>query len=583
VHENSIIKDIRDGEEFMKVKSECTGKYDITLLWNTDGVDLSESSHVKMWPVQAVICEVPYYLRPKFTFVCLVWIEHCKPKMNMYLKPFVKSLIDLWENGVDWTHPITKEKIVSKVVAPVLSADAPATADVLNIQDVTAIYGCNLCEQEASPAPAIIKRKDRIVRRFTYHKESAQLRTGERMKVQALNAKRMKKPYLGVKGRSVVRKIPLFDIGSSVPIDYMHCVLLGVVKRFTKLWFFVKSVVHERDWYIGDRLEDANKFISDSVKVPDFVTREPRGLDVLDDWKASELLTWLLYHSLPVLIFLEMPTPYVKHHMLLVRAIFILLKDRISEPDLDEAQRLVSRYVEQVGSLYRKQDLVYNVHSLLHLPLCVRRWGPLFATSAFRFEDFNGTLASMVHGTKHQAKEFVTNLNLARGICGLKWKVEQSRCETARGIVRLEKIRAASQDEMIPLRENNIVSVEVYDRCDYQGLTLTSRTYDEKVARANSFVLVRNSPVSLNPGQILIFFRMSDGVVFCTLEMFRLSYLEVLVNFTPPHLCRIEHLIPIDVNGKKEKLVCDLSSIAEKLVKAGNFVCRRPNKFEKNL
>ena len=40
--------------------------------------------------------------------------------------------------------------------------------------------------------------------------------------------------------------LPDFDIINNNPIDYMHCVLLGVVRTFTSLWFDSKN--HKEPW-----------------------------------------------------------------------------------------------------------------------------------------------------------------------------------------------------------------------------------------------------------------------------------------------------------------------------------------------
>ena len=51
---------------------------------------------------------------------------------------------------------------------------------------------------------------------------------------------------MGVKGFSPLHLIPSFDTITSVPVDYMHCVLLGVAKMMTKLWF--NSCNSKNDW-----------------------------------------------------------------------------------------------------------------------------------------------------------------------------------------------------------------------------------------------------------------------------------------------------------------------------------------------
>ena len=52
----------------------------------------------------------------------------------------------------------------------------------------------------------------------------------------------------GVKGYSVLHLLKTFDIIEGNPIDYMHCVLLGVVKKLFKLWF--NSTYHRCEWLV---------------------------------------------------------------------------------------------------------------------------------------------------------------------------------------------------------------------------------------------------------------------------------------------------------------------------------------------
>lgn len=67
---------------------------------------------------------------------------------------------------------------------------------------------------------------------------------------------------------------------------------------------------------------------------------------------------------------------------------------------------------------YHEKYYLYNVHTLIHLPLYVRRWGPLWATSAFGFESYYGVIAHRIHETTNPGKEFVKNIKLIYGIIG---------------------------------------------------------------------------------------------------------------------------------------------------------------------
>ncbi len=48
-----------------------------------------------------------------------------------------------------------------------------------------------------------------------------------------------------------------------------------------------------------------------------------------------------------------------------------------------------------------KQFQTYNVHQLLHLTEVVDDVGPLWSNSCFPFEDYNGDLRDLFHGTQN--------------------------------------------------------------------------------------------------------------------------------------------------------------------------------------
>ena len=52
----------------------------------------------------------------------------------------------------------------------------------------------------------------------------------------------------GVKGRSVLTTLVDFDVINNNPVDYMHCVLLGVVRTFLS-WFDSKH--HKEQWSVN--------------------------------------------------------------------------------------------------------------------------------------------------------------------------------------------------------------------------------------------------------------------------------------------------------------------------------------------
>lgn len=104
-------------------------------------------------------------------------------------------------------------------------------------------------------------------------------------------------------------------------------------------------------------------------------------------------------------------------------SIYLLLKEEIAPTDIDIAETMLKLFVRDIGQLYREKDYLYNIHTLIHLSLYVRRWGPLWATSAFGFESYYGTLSNSIYGSKNPGKELTKNIKLFYGIQILRNKI----------------------------------------------------------------------------------------------------------------------------------------------------------------
>lgn len=77
---------------------------------------------------------------------------------------------------------------------------------------------------------------------------------------------------------------------------------------------------------------------------------------------AHELRAWLLHYSAVVLVG-YLGEDYYQHHLLLVEAVYLLLKDTISEGDILQSEHLLKHYCYLMGPLYGKS---VHVHCLCH-------------------------------------------------------------------------------------------------------------------------------------------------------------------------------------------------------------------------
>ena len=595
VKKDRCISDIQDGSAYIEIKSKLNGKYDIILVLNSDGVSLSKSGKQEVWSILCTISEIPPSLRSSFMILCGVFVSKKKPKMNTFLKPFVDSMKRIHDDGgVKWSHPQTKEFHTSQVLCPMLSADAPAKAYMLHVKPFSHRFGCNVCEQKSKKVPLTpaeielnrllpARKRKKPVRRFLFEAEPARLRDGDRMNLQGRLAQVRMKSRKGVVGDTALCILPFFNRALCICAEYLHVICLGAVKYFSHLMFCVRG-----PWYIGDKVEEIDEFLV-SIQVPDFIKRLPRGMSDLKFFIGSEVRAYLLYYSLPALQG-HLPPQYLEHWMLLVGAIFILLQEYISEDDLKTADLMLRLFVRDVGLLYGDKYYTYNIHNLLHLALLVERWGNLFGTSAFDFEKFNGFIVKHVHGTKHIGKELLNNVKIIQSVHVFETMVNASKLLVAHNLPEFElcgkplSMANLTDVEHQAITEANIRVFQLFSSMKVKSEVLTSKYYDEDKKRSNSYVqfITESDPgKNYEYGQILHFVEdcCNRSVVHCLVDIFEVVHTKLFFHLHTRK--KISHLLPV-TSSNKVALV-PLHSIMTKVMKAGIYLCLRPNSYEVNL
>lgn len=94
------------------------------------------------------------------------------------------------------------------------------------------------------------------VRSYPYNSSSQtghhEVRIHEDTKKSAYDAQRSGKPVNGVKDHSLFHLVPKFNIIENVAKDYMHGLVLGVVKMLVSLWFNLSHHNSTAALYIQD-------------------------------------------------------------------------------------------------------------------------------------------------------------------------------------------------------------------------------------------------------------------------------------------------------------------------------------------
>lgn len=348
----------------------------ILLNFNLDGVPISSSSNSSLWPVLMNIegCKK----------ICIV-ICHCGPSkplnITLYLREFCEELQHLLAYGFICNNAHFSVRVRS------FPCDAPARAFALNIYGHAGRNPCHKCK---------------IVGKYHNHRQTFMTLDNEPRTAEEFI---MKSDILHYHGPSPFDELKL-DIPKIFVVDYMHAVLLGVVKTLILLWIFDRKKPYSIPLtFIREMNKLQERF---AACLPREFSRETRSFLLTKRFKATEFRTLLLY-SLPILLKNRLPQKYYSHFMLLHCAMRILCHPNECLLNLTCAKNLINDFVGSYARLYSQEQMSYNVHSLLHLCDDVEFiGGPLDTFSCFKFENYLQTLKRLPR-TGYRVLEQIAN------------------------------------------------------------------------------------------------------------------------------------------------------------------------------
>lgn len=330
---------------------------EISLTFNVDGVPLFKRTNVQMWPI---LCSIKKF-EP---FVVALFCGNSKPSsVHDYLSDFLVELNNLVQNGISVGDVVLTVSVGSFI------CDAPARAFLKCIKGHNAYYACERC---------IIKGRwnGRVV--FSLNDD----RNTPLRSEASFNNFEYKDHQIDIS--------PLINAGigisciKSFPLDYMHLVCLGVVKRILS---FLKSGPRQCR-LSGQQLDIlSGKLSALNGKMPREFARQPRSLYYLDRWKATELRQFLLYTG-PLVLRSVVSNQVYKHFLSLTVAMSILLEsdEDFRNEHLSYARELLKYFVKTSEMVYGDTFVSYNIHSLIHIADDVEIVS-LNELSAFQFEN----------------------------------------------------------------------------------------------------------------------------------------------------------------------------------------------------
>ncbi|CAL1672806.1 unnamed protein product [Lasius platythorax] len=253
----------------------------LTFNFNTDGFPVFKSSKNSIWPVLLIINEIP----PKYRFQTLIlaalWMSKCEPKanfMNLYLQIFIKQIEKLMNNGITILN--SNNENITFVLRPLCaSVDSVARPIMQNRYQFNGYFGCSWCYANGVHVHGSM--------RYPFTENDSQRNHVKYLK-DIQEVKRMQRPVYGVKGPSILTELKYFDCVWGFPVDYMHGIMLGVVRQMWAEWNSPSS-----PFYLSRKQRDNVDKRLLNIKPPKEIHRLPRSFKE-GKLKASEWRSWTI-------------------------------------------------------------------------------------------------------------------------------------------------------------------------------------------------------------------------------------------------------------------------------------------------
>lgn len=361
-------------KQSIKIYSKFITKNEISLNVNIDGLPIAKSSGSQFWPIMASIEKVDIYTLP---FIIGVYHGTSKPSdANNFLTDFVNDFISISKNG------IIVSNIKYSVSINAIVCDTPAKCFITYTKGHTGYFSCSKCTQEG----------DFVHNRVIFPETHNTLRTNDTFK----NRSQIEHHT----GNSILENLSIGMV-SQIPLDYMHLVCLGVVKRLLQLWLRGNKNIRLSTENINSV---SSHLIAMKSYIPSEFARKPRALHDVDKWKATEFRQFLLYTGI-VIMKSVLSVPCYNHFLSLSVAIRILTDSRLCVKFNAYANSLLLWFVSNFGKIYGEEHFSHNVHNLIHLANDVQIFGCLDNFSCFKFENHMLKIKKKLHNSGKPLQE----------------------------------------------------------------------------------------------------------------------------------------------------------------------------------
>ena len=448
----------------------------ISLTVFTDGVNIKKSTFKKeLWPIWLQIADLP-------------------PKLRMAQKNVVLAALYIGSKVPDWTEVVPElraELLTSSTLnigsnltfevtfkVKLMVCDLGAKSHVLNMLKFNGFFGCHYCTVEGLT----------IGRTHSYYpfEDVGQIRepaVNDPFIFFADNLTSETKNVVGVKGRSAFARL-VDGLPLTAPIDYMHCVLLGVFPETLKVC--VKALNNDKKLQI-DQVVSALRCPREMIAY----SRKIRPLGEMGPFKANENFNWLFYVS-PIVFLSVLPRKLLSHLYNLVYGVRLLLESS-SEEKVNKAEYLLTEFCRQIVEMHQGDERIetINVHCIRHFADQVRRFGPLSCYSAMSFEAANRTLGEVFTGANSECEVICRRLLQKHKLAHADLSNRNLK-KLFNSLSGLQNSDSQFSDQMLETEDLRIARSHYRDASFFNRLTICDRYFDsisyKRSKRGNCYV-----------------------------------------------------------------------------------------------
>lgn len=527
----------------------------LPIVVNTDGAKVFQTGQKSLWMIQYYQCFLPPAIRyhPSNVAVIAAHFGPQKPNMKDFFLPFLKEMRAINENGgLNFMHNGKMYKFMPLLLG--CCCDLPAKKCVQEMTGPTGHFGCGFCLHPGISITPPDKKKSFV----RYIKGTYKYRTHDDIVGIYSQLKNKSEAIAGVQSMSCLIAAPDFDLIEGFSIDYMHCVLIGIMKKLLDLWYETKN--HTQPYYINKKNQTIlnNRLLK--IKTIFEIVRKPRALSSRHDFKANEMRGMLFYYLWFALDGL-LDRKYVAHFRLLSTSIYALSKENISSDTMLLSRLQLEEFADNFEVFYGKWNVTMNLHLLRHIPRAVEHLGPLWAQSAFAFEANNGSIVSGVTGTKDIVHQ------IAWKYC-VQHKISPDENQKKDSLSKKEKRKITSQEKEM-FEKNNFTTIDdhmtIFKSAMIKGVKYTS-TLMREVSTIDYFVKIKSDKICA-----IKYFFVLDVNLYAVADMYEI-------------IDKHQHFFEIE-RSETQEIFRATQDIQEKCIflKFGfrQFVTFKPNKYEK--